>query len=374
MPASTIDTYASRMDAVWASVEPGAWTRAHPGMIVSDYFIMGLDQYSLTHQSLSWWQQNHPDWVLYACTASGAPTHDVAYMSGIGVPDVPLDIHNSSVVSYQIGTMSRAARSAGYTALAVDQVVFWNIYLGGNPNFGQSVKSGEYGCGVWEGGTFVRRYASSTDPQYAADVVQYVRQARAIAHSYGLTLVTNHPAGNVAAANEQQLLQSTDIDMDETGFSAYGHYTQYNGAVFRNELAYLQYAQAHGTGMLVIDKFTNESSVTASSLEYSIATYLMANDGGLLLFVGGLSGYGTMQYHSEYSAPIARACSMPTGGPYVYSRRFSGGLAVVNASGSAQMFTLPAGTYRDLEGRAVRNPLPLVPNDAYVLLGGSGCS
>ena len=373
MPAAQIHQDAGKIDAVWASLEAGTWRAAHPSMLVSEYYIMGLDQYSVTHHSLTWWQQNHPDWILYACTSSGSPTHDVAYMSGINVPDVPLDIHNPSAVAYQVQTLSEVAKSTGYNALAVDQVVFWNIYKGGNPNFGQSVKSGEYGCGVWKGSTFERHYASPSDPQYAADVVNYVAAARSIAHSHGLTLITNHPAGPITSSLEQALLRNTDIDMDETGFSDYGTYAAGNGSLFKAELAYLQYAQQHGTGMMVVDKFANETSVNATGLEYSIATYLLANDGGLLLWVGGLDQYGTMQYHPEYSAPIGRACSAASGGPAVYTRRFTGGLAVVNASASTQSFTLPSGSYRDIEGRTISSTLSIGPNGAYVLLGGPGC-
>lgn len=373
MSTSQISQYGKRMDAVWASLEPSLWNAAHPGMLVSMYFIMGLDQYSITKHALSWWQQNHPDWIFYACTADGAPTHDIAYMKGIGVPDMPLDIHNPEVVAYQVVTMSKAAKAAGYNALAVDQVVFWNIYLGGNPNFGQSVNSTEYGCGVWQGGTFVRRYASKTDPQYVTDVVNYVAQARSVAHSYGVTLITNHPAGSISYAPERALLANTDVDMDETGFSDYGRYTEKNGSVFRGELPYIRYAQEHGTAMLVVDKFVNETHVDSPGFEYSLATYLLGNEGALLLFVGGLYEYGTMQYHPEYDAPIGSACSAVAGGPDVFYRRFTGGLAVVNASGVSHSFALPAGSYRDIEGRPITSTLSLAPNDAYVLTGGSGC-
>jgi hypothetical protein len=361
------------MDAVWASLEASKWDAAHPGMLVSLYFIMGLDQYSITHHSLSWWKQNHPDWILYACTASGSPTHDIAYMGGINVPDMPLDIHNPSAVAYQIATMSKAAKAAGYNALAIDQVVFWNIYIGGNTSFGQRPNKDEYGCGVWQGSKFVRRYASKSDPQYVTDVVNYVGQARSIAHSYGVSLIVNHPAGSISHAAERALLDNTDIDMDETGFSDYGRYPERNGAILRQELPYVRYAQEHGTGMLVIDKFANEAHVDSAGLEYSIATYLLGNEGGLLLFVGGLFEYGSMQYHHEYDEPIGHACSAVSGGPEVFYRRFSGGFAIVNASGASHTFALPSGSYRDIEGRIVRSTLTLRPNDAYVLVGGTGC-
>lgn len=192
MPAAQIDQHAAKIDAVWGTVEAGTWKSAHPGMLVSQYFIMGLDQYSVTHHGLSWWQQNHPGWILYACTSGGTPTHDVAYMSGVDVPDVPIDIHNPAAVAYQAEAMAQAARSGGYNALAVD-------------------------------------------------------------------------------------------------------------------------------------------------------------------------------------APVGRPCAGVTANGSVYSRRFSGGFSIVNASASTQSFRLPSGSYRDIEGRAVSSTLTLGPNGAYVLVGGSGC-
>lgn len=373
IPSSQIQQNGRRYDAVWGSVEPGAWSSAHHGMIVSNYFIMGMDQYAATKHTLSWWQKNHPDWILYACTSSGQPTHDIAYMPGISVPDMPLDIHNPAVVDYQIGTMAAYASANGYNSLAIDQVVFWNTYKGGNPAMGQKLRDGEYGCGSWHGNTFERRYASPQDPQWNADVVAYVRQAHTLLRSRGMTLIVNHPAGNTSDPNEQQLLASTDVDLDETGFSDYGRYTQDNGGIFKRELLFMQYAQQHGTGVLITDKFQNETHVSAAGLEYALATYLLGNDGAALLFTGGAHEYGTMQYHPEYDQRIGTPCSGVAGGPHVYARAFSGGLAVVNASAAAQTYSLPSGkSYRDIEGRSVHNPLTLAPEDAYVLVTASG--
>ena len=136
----------------------------------------------------------------------------------------------------------------------------------------------------------------------------------------------------------------------------------------------MRYAQEHGTGVLVVDKFANETHVNSAGVEYSLATYLLGNEGGMLLFTGGLNDYGTMQYHAEYGAAIGRPCSHAASSGSIFSRRFSGGMAVVNASGSTQRFTLPSSGYRDIEGRGVSGTaLTLGPNDAYVLLGGSGC-
>ncbi len=375
MPSSLVQENGRRFDAVWASLSPREWDAAHPGMTVSEYYIMGLDQVAVTHRTLSWWKAKHPDWIFYACTASGAPTHDIAYMPGVANADMPIDIENSAAVADEVNTMAGYAKAAGYNALAVDQVVFWNIYHGGNAAFGQKRNTSEYGCGSWHGNTFVRRYSSPQDPRWTADVIAYTRVAHAILHSRGMVLLVNHPAGNINSPNEQQLVVNTDELLNETGFSDYGRYTQKLGLMVET-LAWSRYAQQHGVAVFTVNKFINiPSSVTGIPLEYSIATYLLANQGAELLYTGGLHGYGTQQIHPEYSAPIGTPCSDVGDGPTVFFRRFTGGLVVVTASSSGS-FTLPAGKgYRDLIGRPVSSTLHLGPTSAYVLLAAvKGCS
>jgi hypothetical protein len=378
MPPGLIAQNGRRFDAVWASLSPTAWASAHPGMVVSSYFIMGMDQYVETHHTLSWWQANHPDWILYACTANGSPTHDIAYMAGVDIPDMPLDIHNPDVVSYQINTMAEIAHAAGYNALAIDQVVFWNIYHGGNKAFHQQRNTTEYACGSWHGSSFQRHYASPQDPQYPADVVAYVREARQILHARNMALVINHPGGSTNDPNEQQLLANTDAVMNETGFSDYGNYQQHPGIV-AGTLAWMRYAQAHGTAVFVVNKFIHDTgsngAITPAQLDYAMATYLLGNQGAALLFAGGLHGYGTQQLHSEYNAAIGTPCSDLAGGPSVFTRRFSGGMAIVNASLSTTTLALPAHAYRDIHGRSIGRSISLAPMSGYVLLtADNGCA
>ncbi|MBV9271021.1 MAG: hypothetical protein JO165_08005, partial [Candidatus Eremiobacteraeota bacterium] len=92
---------AGKYDAVWGSVYPHAWTSAHPGMLVADYFILGLDRKQITKHNVEWYQSHHPDWVMYSCSSDGSPTHDVAYMKSVD-DEVPLDIHNPEVVKDQL--------------------------------------------------------------------------------------------------------------------------------------------------------------------------------------------------------------------------------------------------------------------------------
>ncbi|MBC5826070.1 MAG: hypothetical protein GIW99_00005 [Candidatus Eremiobacteraeota bacterium] len=149
------------------------------------------------------------------------------------------------------------------------------------------------------------------------------------------------------------------------------------------------YAQRHGVSVLVVDKFAKDSlAVSPLHLEYSIATYLMANEQGAALFVtpdnGPGSGYGMEQYHAEYKSALGAPCADYYGGsgydsknPDIYYRRFNGGLVVVNSgsrSKTSELASLPSGhKYTDIDGRPLTNPLSVNANDAYVLLAPNGC-
>lgn len=325
-------------------------------MLVADYYILGLDRKQLTGRNISWFRANHPDWVMYSCKANGSPTRDPAYMEGVD-DEVPLDIHNPAVVQDQIKEIATDAKARGYNTIAVDQALFWNVYGHGS----------KFGCGVYSGGTFVRRYSSPNDTRFDTDIVNYVRAARTIAHNYGLTLAINHPAGDINNPLEQEIVQSADIALDEDGFSRYGKYHNAAGS-FTRTLAYTQFAQRHGTAIASINKFNGR--IRPEEMDYVMAGYFLANDGGLLMMTG--TQYNAQQYHGEYDTPIGRPCSGTSGGP-LFTRRFSGGFVVLNDSRSTQTVSLPSSGLRDMEGRAVSNPLRVGPMDGYVLVGAGGC-
>ncbi len=101
MSAGQVAAEAPHYDSVWGSFQPSVWNQNHPGMIVSRYVLPNEDVRLISGHDLTWFQQNHPDWILYACDNNGNPTHDPA-ASGTGFGDVPLDIHNPAVVQYQL--------------------------------------------------------------------------------------------------------------------------------------------------------------------------------------------------------------------------------------------------------------------------------
>ena len=398
MSDSQISADGSKYDIVWGASKPGPWRTANSNTLVSRYYIIEEDNIDISGHDLSYWQSTHPDWIMYACDANGNPTHDIAYTPGDGFPDVPLDIHSQAVVNYQVGeSLGPYLITHAYNAAAFDEVITsGDVMLGGNPKLGETKVPGEYGCGVWTTPTqFTRYYASPSDPQWSIDVATWVARAANILRKdprfvrYHFGIVINHPVGSTGDPNEQLLLHSTDAVMNEAGFSDYGNYQKEKYAgIFTPTLRYMKYVQSLGVAFVDIDKFANDAAgVTPSQLEYSIATYLMANYGSLDLFVGannGNFGYFAEQYHPEYGINYGTPCGDTYGGPsydannpHVYYRRFTHALAIVNSGSlpvATEHATLPSGrTYTDIEGQSVTNPLPVDSNASYVLTTANGC-
>lgn len=363
--SSAAAAHGMRYSSVWGARPDLArtWRNANSGLKSSYYFIavtdFGTAAWGGLGHSLSWWQANHPTWVLYACTSSGVPTHTPAYVSVL--KNIPLDFHNPAVAQYQAATAGRYATAKGYTALAADEVTYWPAGSGG---------AGYYPCGTWSGSTFVRRYSSKTDRTYGTDMVNWVKTV----HSYirsnypGLKLIANHP-GSGLSANEMTLLANTDAVMDESGFTDYGRPYKISVAT---EATWMRYAQQHGVSVMINQDWGSASSINAQQIDYSVATYLLGNEQSAAAFISSHTGYGTEVWRPEYATEIGAPCGEYYGGPTIFYRRFANAIVVVNASGVNVSVSLPAGhKYTDLEGRSIR---PLGPYDGYVLKTTNGCT
>lgn len=391
LTTSQIQSEAPHIDAVWGSFNPSAWSGAHPGIILSRYYLPFEDEALISGHDLSWFQTNHPDWILYACDGSGTPTHDLAW-AGTGFKDVPLDIHNPAVVQYQLQSIKNYLQQNGYNTLAVDNITFVNYLEGPNPEWGEGspvTTSGSawYGCGVWQGNTFVRRYGSQgssdfdkSDPAFNADLLNWLAQARSYLAGYHIIL--NHtPYTSTPDTNEAQMLSYIDGMVDENGYTEYG--TLLSGRRFSDTLSWIELLQGQSKAAFVTDYFCTGScsndpnSLTAQQKDWALASYAIGNEGGEAVYIspnGGSVDFFLPEYATNYGAPCG-------GGGYtkpaadVYERKFTGGLAIVNASTSTYPLSLPAGqSYTDIEHRAVGSPLMVAPSDAYFLLTQNGCS
>jgi hypothetical protein len=364
-----------RYSVIWgARVGMAPYWRAHaPNLKVSYYMPLSNDfsanLWGGIGHDLAWWQKYHPTWILYSCNRSGY-TRNVQFQSSFpGQP--PLDIHNPEVVYYQIATAAAYAKREGYNAIGVDQVVLFNS------NYNTS--NGYYACGIWNSnGTFTRRYSENRyDPNVAADTVNWVKTAHAYFRSQGLTLIVNSPAGPLSP-DVESILQNTDYDLNETGFTDYGYYTRSNTLSYVT-IPWMQYAQGIGTGVLTNGSFSGTSPLNSYQREYAVATHLLGESGKAALYAGPSNDYGgEMYYPVEYTTNYGSACGSTTSTSEegVYERKFQNAFVAVNSNASQSLYiALPSGhSYRDLEGRSVSNPLRIAPADAYVLLTSGGCT
>lgn len=376
--AAAADGY--RYSAIWGARNNigTAWLASNPSLQTGYYNALATDEsptgWGSVGHTLTWWKANHPDWVLYNCSSTGAATQTPAWISGL--PNVPLDIHNPAVVDYQIRLMANYAHALGYRALAIDEATFW-----------QAAKSvaGSYGCGIYQNGTFVRRYSGIEDANYASDVVAWVKRAHALLTSdpaiapYHIKLMVNHPENSISS-NEQQFLANVDADLNEDGFTWFGNSKKSSPAHVARVIDWSIYAQKHGVAVLTDDNW-GAQNVGPAQIDYSIATYLLANEQAESIYVAPESGFGLEQWHAEYGTQVGAPCgeyySAGDGAnPGIYYRRFANAIVVVNAGSSARETAhLPAAhTYRDLMGRPVSDTLGIDSNDGYVLLTSNGCN
>lgn len=393
LTTSQIQSEAPHIDSVWGAFNPGAWDGAHPGMIVSRYMVPVQDDNSVSGHDLSWWQANHPDWILYACDSSGNPTKQLAW-SGSYFPDVPLDFSNPAVISYQMNLMIPYLKANGYNAIAADNTDLLNYLEGGNPNFGQSITKGDYGCGTYDSnGNFHRLFGPGNDSAFISAMVNWVKTASSALHGAGMRLIVNHPLYNAPTnSNESALLSAADGMVYENGFTYYGKYQSNAANLVSNAITWATYTQTHHIAFLITDYLctgwngtqpfnnnaacpTDPSQIPKPQVDWSLATYALVNLGGADVYISPQTGE-RMSYRPEYSTSYGAPCgSYTTVAGNVYERKFQGALVVVNASSGSYNFALPSNhTYHDIEGQSVSNPLSMGPATGYVLLTSNGCS
>ncbi|HLJ82825.1 MAG TPA: hypothetical protein VKT51_01450 [Candidatus Eremiobacteraceae bacterium] len=370
--------------ALWGSNSPQmvqAWRTNNPTLPISMYLPVGTDAsvslFGNLGHPLSWWQANHPDWILYECDRS-----TVAFVSGL--TSVPLDITNPDVINYLLNLVGGYAEQNGYSAVGLD-LVSLNNDTGGT-------QDGQHGCGVFAnvGGvpTWTQKFSGHTvDSAWANAMLSYLSTARTYLHGQPRSLGiwgNNVPADiTLGDPNEQQLVADLDVLFDESGFARYGKYS--SDAEFNNTVAWARYAQGLGKGFMDVNEWQNETSVTNAQLDYVLSTYVMAKEQAAVVFTAPYGEYGFEHYFDQYKAAIGAPCAEMYGGPsyhglgrLAYFRQFSFGLSAVNTSSTTPYTVkLPQTVYTDVATGAVRHSakLTLAPSSGVLLtVAKHGCA
>lgn len=342
------------IDFIWGANanKLAAWRAANPKAYLTFYIPFNQDP---TGQSLSWWQANHPDWVVYKCDRTTPAT-------AAGYGNIDLDITNPAVQAWQLDMVKNAA-AKGYDGIA------WDLY---------ALDNAHHGCGIYRNGQWVQQYTGNFgDPQFQTAALGWLKTTYSAMHALPkpMGVVPNYTLARSADdPATAQVLANVDAILDEDFPANWGSYT--TGYAWLQRIAFMDKVQLAGKGYYAISEYP--STVSTDSAQWSLASYLMGREHHAGLFVGvAKASYGKDPWRPEWATAIGAACGAMTatsGGAYV--RTFAGGISLANPSATATVtYTLPAtNTYHDLSGNAVAGTVTLAPHGGLVLVSAlPGC-
>ena len=222
---------------------------------------------------LRWWQQHHPEKVLYTCDRKTP-----AYMYGQGSaakpdPCMPLDTSSAAVVDWQLRgadnfRSAAAIAAAGFDAIAADNYGLRNMF--GACGVWRRPASG--GAQVWE-----QKYTGELDdPAFVRDQLTWLRRFYAGVRALGLSLVPNFsldncgggPCGGKAGPCKDfsapgsgcdwdspailEIGNHTDGILEEAGFTNYSMQLS-TGRQWESRIQFMANLQRHGKAYLGIN-------------------------------------------------------------------------------------------------------------------------
>jgi hypothetical protein len=128
---SNASVLAGKVDYIWGASEGLALPA---GIYADGYLTYDRDD---SNKSISWFQSNEPSWIVYNCSRA------VAYE--MGNPNVPIDITNPAVRSYQLQEAANTFQAhSAYSGIGWDNVFTYNWV----PR-----------CGIYDGSTWKQLYS-----------------------------------------------------------------------------------------------------------------------------------------------------------------------------------------------------------------------
>lgn len=338
---------ASVVNFVWgaAGYNVSIWKQYNQSIKLSYYLPFNRDP---EVNDLQWWQTNHPDWVMYRCDK-----HTPAYKNN--EPNIPLDISNPAVRSWQLQNFVLPAAQQGYTAIGWDNL---------DPDW--------YGaCGHYQNGQWVQLYSGNTDDaNWRRDVLDWLAFQKQQLHALQTPLLSIPNVDFSGWAPQglpvlEQITDNSDQILEEQGFIGPGRITASLWSTLRD---WLLYTQAHGKMFYSSNGTSHDPDET--DVLWTLANYLLINQGNLSLWLSRDQAYGVpVVSYPQYQA--ASALQFPTSQLYLsqnlYRRDYAGGLALVNTDSTAHTFTF-TGQKKDLDGNSVSGQITVQPGAGVVLL------
>jgi hypothetical protein len=356
---TNLSAAAPSIQFIWGGHAPVQWHAANSQVVVSAYITYNRDPDA--SRNLSWWQANHPTWVLYKCDRVTPANIDPAY------PNVALDVSNPEVVAWQVSSYAASYSAQGFDAIAAD-----NFDIG---NWAAA-------CGIFApNGTWVQLYNTSqpsVDPTYVANQVQWLSAFRSALHALQppLRLIPNFALAGSAFNSQAALgiLQNVDGILDERGFTGWGSGFLGDGE-WRNIWEWARALQAAGKGYYSINEWGGAGSDLPPTVRsWVAASWAMVNEGASGVFMSCVSVcYGYWRPQPEYALDIGSPlgpATAPGGLGTLWRRSFERGLALLNPTGATPtQAPLPSPTqvYVDAQGREYKGSVALGSGQGLLL-------
>ncbi len=341
------------VDLVWGS----SYATQPTGMYNSAYIPYAEDNYGY---SVSWYQQNHPDWLEYQCDKK-----TLAFEFG-STTIAPLDFANPDVMQFQWTNWVDAPLAQGYQGIAVDTMDLTNDWAR---------------CGHFTAaGQWVQQYSGKpTDPKFRHDVLAWESATYQHVQQYSPTATMQVNISYQFGQSMQdnlQLMTTTDLLFDERGFTNWGDGNPVTPSEWAKIVSVLNYVQSKGLCYMTNGEELGPSKkISQQERLWVISNYLLVRNDCTYMYMSGFNGqqqdYGRLILFPEYSIDIGQ----PTGAMQkiqrVWERAYSNGLTIVNPFNRTATVTLPNGSWIDVNGNPVGPDVTLPQQTGQVLLKGN---
>lgn len=344
---SDIDQESGVVDLVWGSYLP----TTPPAMYNSSYIPFSLDDFK---NDVSWYQQNHPDWLAYECDRT-----TLAYYPGSD--RAPLDFANPAVQAYQQANWIDQPLAAGYQSIAVDLLHLTND---------------QGRCGHFDlQGSWVKQYSGKlNDKHYRRDVLAWEKLMLQHIHAYNGTATmqvnVTYDFGTLFSDDNLKLMTTADLLFDERGFTNWGDSRNVSTPdEWTTIVQKLQEVQAHGLCYMTNGQEPGSNAdITPAERQWVIGNYLLVRNNCTYMYMTGQQDYGALVVFPEYAADFGSPAGDMTLVQGAWERLYSSGLTLVNPYDATAVVDLPRGHWTDVDGNPVTSPVTLQHQTALVLL------
>lgn len=339
------------VDMVWGS----NYARRPRGVYNTAYIPYSVDNFTNT---VAWYQANHPEWVEYLCDQK-----TLAFEFGTTTL-APLDFANPAVRAYQWANWVDAPLAQGFGGIAVDTMDLTNDWQR---------------CGHFDtSGAWVQQYTGQADdPSFRHDVLEWEADTYTHVHHYSKTATmqvnVTYQFGEPDGDN-LQLMTTTDLLFDERGFTNWGGSRNVTTpAEWKSIVRALDYVESKGLCYMTNGEEPQPTGkITQADRLWVLANYLLVKNRCTYVYMTGITDgaqdYGSLVVFPEYSIAIGHAIGGRKKTQGVWERRLSSGLTLVNPYNEAATVTLPAGSYVDVNGKAVGASVTLERRTGLILL------